>query len=155
MSSTPVAPSPIRAHAAPVPAAVSQHRGAVARWALASGRPAHRDALAAVVGVRAEHLGAGAALDEPTEWTVEHIGELLWVGISSWCVDRYAHVPAPADVSRTLDTYLRYLSANRLLARGSDPVAALRRAISDYGGGRSQMHPAVRHRRLAPVVPIG
>ena len=155
MSSTPVAPSPIRAHAAPVPAAVARHRGAVARWALASGRPAHRDALAAIVGVRSAHLSAQLSLDDASEWTTDHIGELLWGAISSWCVDRYAHVPEPNDVARTLDTYLRYLSANRLLAKGSDPVAALRRAITDYGGGRSQMHPAVRHRRLAPVVPIG
>lgn len=154
MSGT-TAPRPLRAHAVAVSPAELQHRRQVVRWALSSGRGVSRDALAALVGARADDLADPTGVNAPTTWSADDIGSLLWHGVSSWCTDGYADVPEPHDVARTLDTYLRYLSANRLLAAGSDPVATLRRAITDYGGSRSRSHPAVRHRMVAPVVPIG
>ncbi|RTL04770.1 MAG: hypothetical protein EKK62_15775, partial [Acidimicrobiia bacterium] len=149
--STTTAP-PIRAHAAPGSPVVLRHRRAVARWALASGRPVHRDALAAIIGARADSLSAPADLDGPTAWVGEQIGELLWGDISSWCGERSARVPEPDDIARTLHTYLRYLSAHRLLAAGSDPVTLLRRAIADYGGDRGRRRHPSTGRRVAPVV---
>jgi len=114
----------------------------------------HRDALAAIIGARADSLSAPADLDGPTEWVGEQIGELLWGDISSWCGERSARVPDPDDIARTLHTYLRYLSAHRLLAAGSDPVTLLRRAIADYGGDRGRHRHPSTGRRVAPVVPI-
>lgn len=146
--------STVRAHSVPVPTAVLRHRRQVVRWALATGRRVNRDALAALVGSRADDLAEPSAVGTPTVWTADDIGELLWGGIEAWCTEEYADAPGADDVSTTLDSYLRYLSSNRLLAPGSDPVATLRRAITDYGGRRSESHPAVRHRHSAQVVPI-
>jgi len=146
--------STVRAHSVPVPTAVLRHRRQVVRWALATGRSVNRDALAAIVGTRAEDLSDPSGVLSPTTWTADDIGELLWGGITAWCTEQFAEAPGSDDMSRTLDTYLRYLSANRLLAVGSDTVAALRRAITDYGGHRSRTHPAARHLAPAPVVPI-
>ena len=154
MSTSTIAPAAPRAHAVPVPAAVLAHRRAVARWALSSGRAAHRDALAAIVAARA-HSSTGLGLPgTATVWTVEDIGTLLWVELAEWCQDAEVELPEQHHVAATLDTYLRFLSAHRLLASGSDPVAALRRAIADYGGGRSRSHPSMRSMRTAPVVPL-
>jgi hypothetical protein len=153
MSTTTTAPAAHRAHTVPVPAPVLAHRRAVARWALSSGRPAHRDALAAIVATRAGS-GDAARPDEPTVWTVEDIGTLLWIELAEWCRAAEVELPEQHHVAATLDTYLRFLSAHRLLARGSDPVAAMRRAIADYGGGRSRSHPSMRARLAAPVVPL-
>jgi hypothetical protein len=153
MSTSTIAPAGPRAHAVPVPAAVTAHRRSVARWALSNGRPAHRDALAAVVAARAQAAGLGLP-GSATVWTVEDIGTLLWVDLTEWCQDAEVELPEQHQVSATLDTYLRYLSAHRLLAKGSDPVAALRRAIADYGGGRTRSHPSMRQHAAAPVVPI-
>lgn len=163
MTSAPEHPTLIRAHATPTTADQRSHRRAVARWALANGRPLHRDAIAAIVGCRADRLielhclerRAAGGLDDQSQWLTDHIGELLWNDITSWCAARGASAPAAADAAVTLDTYLRYLSAHRLLDRQSDPVAALRRAITEFGGdGARRRHPSM-HRRLAPVVPIG
>lgn len=126
----------------------------MARWALASGRPVHRDALAAIVGARADSLPDPDAVDGPSAWVGEQIGGLLWSDISSWCAERSAWVPEPEDIARTLHTYLRFLSAHRLLAPGSDPVALLRRAITDYGGDQGRRRHPSMGRQLAPVVPI-
>jgi hypothetical protein len=153
MSTSTIAPAAPRAHAVPVPDAVLAHRRAVVRWALSSGRAAHRDALAAIVAARAQSAGLGLP-GAASVWTVEDIGTLLWVDLSEWCQDAEVELPEQHQVAATLDTYLRYLSAHRLLATGSDAVAALRRAIADYGGGRSRSHPSMRQHAAAPVVPL-
>jgi len=163
MTSATELPAPIRAHAAPSTAEQRSHRRAVALWALANGRPLHRDAIAAIVGCRAEPAPeagelngrTGNASGQRSQWRTDDIGDLLWNDITTWCSDRGASTPSAPDAASTLDTYLRYLSAHRLLDRGSDPVAALRRAIGEFGGDRSRRrHPSSRQ-RLAPVVPIG
>lgn len=151
MSSTTVADTLHRAHTVTSHPAIRAHRRDVARWALANGRPADRDALAAIVATR-NVFGPGWT-EGAQRWTADEVGRLLWVDIAGWCQDCELQTPDAHRVAATLDTYLRYLSAHRLIARGSDPVAALRRAITDYGGGRSRAHPAVRH-SLASVVPI-
>ena len=153
MSTTTIAPVASRAHSVPVPAPVLAHRRAVARWALSSGRAAHRDALAAIVATRTRSIADLGAPGAAIVWTVEDIGTLLWVELAEWCADAEVDLPEQHHVTVTLDTYLRYLSSHRLLAKGSDPVAALRRAIADYGGGRSRAHPSMRQ-RTAPVVPL-
>ena len=166
MSTTSAPTLTFRAHEIVVPAVQRTHRRAVIRWALANGRPVHRDALAALVGARAEALPqstptdlaaqAAAGADGATVWTGPDIGALLWVGVADWCGDRGAEVPDGDHVASTLSTYLRFLSAHRLLARGSDPVAALRRAVTEYGGttSRSSAHPSMRQRSVAPVLPL-
>ncbi len=152
MSSTHAEPDGLqRAHTIRSHPAIRAHRRDVARWALANRRPCDRDALAAIVAVR-NAFGPGWT-DGAQRWTAEEIGRLLWVDLAGWCQDCEKETPDGDRVAATLDTYLRFLSAHRLIARGSDPVAALRRAISDYGGGRSPAHPSVRH-ALAAVVPI-
>ena len=64
----------------------------------------HRDALAAIIGARADSLSAPADLDGPTEWVGEQIGELLWGDISSWCGERSARtstrIPRPWATER-------------------------------------------------------
>ena len=88
-------------------------------------------------------------------WTAADVGSLLWTGLPNWCVSR--GVRAPVDVTPTLATYLRYLSGHRLLERGSDAMAVLRRALADFTqpeqGSRSR-HPAAGRRALAPVLPL-
>jgi hypothetical protein len=146
-------PAPTRAHAAPATPAVRCLRRRVAAWALANGRPVDRDALAAVVGARTR-CGDHAA----TPWTATDVGTLLWVGIGEWCAAVGADLPDPGRTARTLRTLLDYLGAHRLLPDGSDPLATLRRAVSDYGGGQAgarSRHPTAGERRLAPVVPLG
>lgn len=154
MSRTTVTPSLPRAHSVPVPSLQRVHRQRVARWALASGRPANRDALAAIVAARAASMSDPEAIESATVWTAAGIGSMLWTDVADWCDAVAAEVPAACHVTDTLDTYLRHLSAGRLIAPGSDPVAALRRAIVDYGGRRSGRHPSQRPRALAPIVPI-
>lgn len=163
MSSTSAPTLTFRAHEVVVPSDQRTHRRAVIRWALANGRAVHRDALAALVGARAAALpspdptvGEAASAADPTVWSGPDIGALLWVGVADWCADRGAEVPDGDHVATTLSTYLRFLSAHRLLARGSDPVAALRRAVTEYGGTttRSAAHPSMRQRSVAPVLPL-
>ena len=149
------APTPsVRAHQVVAPAHERSHRRAVIRWAMANGRPVHRDPLAALIGARAAALGSVATVDGASIWTAPDVGALLWVGVADWCAAHGADLPPSDQVSDTLGTYLRYLSAHRLLAAGSDPVAALRRAVTEYGGSvpRSAAHPSLR--RPAPVLPL-
>lgn len=161
MSTTSAPTLTFRAHEVIVPAIQRTHRRAVIRWALSNGRPVHRDALAALIGARAAAVpptddASGDAVQHPTVWTGPDIGALLWVGVADWCADHGAEVPDGDHVATTLSTYLRFLSAHRLLARGSDPVAALRRAVTEYGGTatRSAAHPSMRYRAVAPVLPL-
>jgi hypothetical protein len=135
--------------------ALRARRRQFTRWALGRGLPLHRDALAALIGARS-FLSDELPVDGGTEsWSTAEVGTLLWVGIADWCQDRDAGLPDPDAVAATFLTYLRFLSAHRLLARSSDPVAGLRRAVSEFGGGgRSRRHPSLASRRPAPVVPI-
>lgn len=154
MSSAAAPPDAVRAHSAPAPPAVRAHRREVAAWALANGRPIGRDALAAIVGARCTELADPESIAMPSVWTAEQIGGLLWHGVADWCDGTAVELPDPDRVADTLDTYLRHLSASRLLAPGSDPVAGMRRAIVEYGGRRTAEHPSRRRRPVAPVVPI-
>lgn len=87
-------------------------------------------------------------------WTAPEIEELLSDGVADWCESAGVDPPDPSDTASTFDTYLRHLSANRLIDAGSDPVAVLRRAVLGRGHPRSDHHPSVPRRHLAPVVPI-
>lgn len=139
-----------RAHAVRTDPRLRRHRGAVAEWALAHGHVVRRDALAAIVGCRAASTNADPVL---APWTADGVARLLWSGVSEWCA---THGAAPPDeVPATLATYLRYLSAHKLLGPGSDNMTALRRAIAENrtGPGSSRRrHPAGGRR--APVLPI-
>lgn len=91
-------------------------------------------------------------------WTVDQVTTLLWRNVPEWCEVVGAEVPDRRRLVATMDTYLRHLSAHRLIARGSDPLASLRRAITDPSGTTSRRHPSLGQGRspvvLAPVVPI-
>lgn len=160
---TTAAPTPtLRAHEVTVVGADRTHRRDVIRWALSHGRPVHRDALAALIGSRSQALaGPGATAAGPdaaraSVWSATDVGAMLWVGVADWCGTHGARLPPAEQVTTTLLTYLRFLSAHKLLARGSDPVAELRRAVGEYGGtsGRSRRHPSMGARPNAPVLPL-
>jgi hypothetical protein len=138
-----------RPHTVPTAPALRRHRGDVAEWALAHGYVLRRDALAAIVGIR---RAGGDPLRAP--WTAEEVARLLGPGVAEWCA---AHgVDHPEELAASLSTYLRYLSANRLLPPGSDNTSALRRAIAEHrvpDRRRSRArHPASAGR--APVLPL-
>lgn len=151
---TPPSP-PRRAHAVDCPAELLVRRRAVVRWALRRGTPLQRDALAAVIGARARS-GAGADPGDGTEcWATEDVTALLWLWIEEWCHAHGAVVPVREHVLQSLESYLRYLAAQRLLAPGSDAPAALRRAVQEAGGPpRSTAHPTVGGPAGGRVVPL-
>lgn len=139
-----------RAHAIPAKPRLRRHRGAVAEWALAHGHVVRRDALAAIVGARAATTTADPVL---APWTADGVEHLLWLGVSEWCIAHGATYPD--ELPATLATYLRYLSAHKLLGPGSDNMTVLRRAIAENrtaSGSSRRRHPAGASR--APVVPI-
>lgn len=155
--------SPVRAHSVRVGPVRIRHRRDVARWALERRHPLSRDALAVIVATRAI-LPDGSIC---ARWGVEEVDSFLMWGVTNWCRARGAEVPS--DVAPTLDTYLRYLSANKLLDQRSDRLNLLRRAVAENAAelraaerdlarsaaGRSA-HPSRGPRaRLAPVLPIG
>lgn len=151
---TPSSP-PRRAHSVEAPAELVARRRAVVRWALRRGTPMQRDALAAVVGARALSGTAADPGDGRECWTTDDVGALLWLWIDEWCRAHGAAVPSREHVLRTLESYLRFLSAQRLLAPGSDAAPALRRAVQDLGGPpRSAAHPAVGGSGGGQVVPL-
>ncbi len=138
-----------RAHAVPMHAPLRRHRSDVARWALAHGHPIERDALAAIVAVRADPVTG--RLDH--RWDVDEVEQVMWAAVPMWCAAH--HIDLPADLATTLGTYLRYLSAHRSLAPGSDAILVLRRSVADHrpGPARSRSrHPASS--QGAPVLPI-
>jgi hypothetical protein len=148
MPSTTVAPTR-RAHAVPTHPSVRHHRSQVARWALAHGHHVDRDALAAIVAVRADATVGTVDL----RWTEHEVGRVIWHSVPTWCSTH--GVRAPADVTATLTTYLRFLSTQRRLAPGSESITVLRRAVADHrpSSQRSRArHPAAG--RPAPVLPI-
>ena len=108
-----------------------------------------RDALAAIVGTRSAQ---GDPLRSP--WTADEVAQLLGRGVAEWCSAN--GVGPPEELAPTLSTYLRYLSANRLLPAGSEGISALRRAIAEHrvpDRRRSRArHPAGAGR--APVLPL-
>ncbi len=139
-----------RAHVVPAGPNLRRHRRDVARWALANGHLLRRDALAALLGARA--VGVGEAV--PMRWTADDVARLLDGEVVRWCLSH--GVQPPGDVPASLATYLRYLSAHRLFAPGSDDMGTLRRSIAQHrSGDRSSRsrHPAGTGR--APVVPLG
>lgn len=136
-----------RPHAVPATAALKRHRSDVARWALANGHTLRRDALAALLGSRSGPGGAPL----PTCWTVADVVRVLRVDVESWC-DVHS-VAVPHGLSATLATYLRYLSAHRLLDPGSDHLSLLRRAIAEHRDDDGRRHHPAGTRR-APVLPI-
>jgi hypothetical protein len=149
MPTTTTASTTRRAHSVPTHPSVRRHRGQVARWALANGHLVERDALAAIVAVRTD--ASTGAVD--MRWTAQDIGAVMWSAVPLWCSTH--QVPAPSDVATTLGTYLRFLSAHRQLARGSAPIAELRRAVADHRPSQQRSrarHPAAG--RTAPVLPI-
>ncbi len=144
-TSTPVR----RAHSVPAHPALRQHRAAVVRWALEHGHLVHRDALAAIIAVRSNASTGVAEL----RWDEQDVGRVLWSAVPLWCSTH--HVPAPPDLTTTLATYLRYLSAHGQLAGGSASITVLRRTVADHRPSplRSRArHPASG--RAAPVLPI-
>ncbi|MFM7063885.1 MAG: hypothetical protein ACKO04_10410 [Actinomycetes bacterium] len=134
-----------RAHVVPVPGIQLSHRRDVVRWALSHGLPLHRDALAAIIDDHASQYDGGSLQpDGPPValcWTLDDAAAALDVA-DTWC----EHVGArpPAQVARTLLTYLRYLGANHLFAPGSDRPRALRDvALSALTVGEQQRrHPS-------------
>jgi hypothetical protein len=138
-----------RAHSVLASPAARRQRRDVAAWALANGHVLRRDALAALIGARMDRPDGGV----PTQWTARDVAGVLCSGVEEWCSER--SVVAPDDVPATLATYLRYLSAHRLFAQGSDDMATLRRAIAENRSGdrgSRDRHPAGFGR--APVLPI-
>jgi len=116
-----------------------------------------RDALAVIVGARSL-MGEGVVA---LQWTSMDVASLLWSGVAGWST---VHgVRQPVQVTSTLGTYLRYLSAHRLFDQGSDAMTVLRRALAEHdttevrsrgrAGARSR-HPAAGAKALAPVLPI-
>lgn len=145
MSTSTVA-STRRAHAVPMQTTLRRHRSDVARWALANGHPVERDALAAVVAVRADPITG--SIDQ--RWDIEEIEQVMWAVVPMWCA---AHrIDAPADLATTLGTYLRYLSAHRRLAAGSDGILTLRRAVADHRPGPQRSR--ARHPASSPAAPV-
>lgn len=133
-----------RAHAVPVPRAQLTHRRDVVRWALSHGLPLNRDALAAIVDDHAGNYGGGSfhPAGPPVAlcWTLDDAAAALDVS-DTWCESVGARVPA--DVARTLLTYLRYLGAHQLFAPGSDRPRALR-DVADSVLTAGEQHPS-RH----------
>lgn len=138
-----------RAHTIPAGAHLRRHRSDVARWALASGSILRRDALAAIVAARA----VSPVGPLPDRWTAEDVADLLCSDVPQWCAEH--GVAPPPELAATLATYLRYLSAHRLLGPGSDNMGTLRRSIAEHRLGDRESrtsHPAGT--RGAPVLPI-
>ncbi len=151
MSDTTTVPAARRAHTVPTHPSVRLHRRDVATWALAHGHVVHRDALAVIVASRVDATGRISF-----RWTARNVALVLWSGARSWC-DRHGVAPPP-DLAATLATYLRYVSAHRLLEPGSDSPASLRRAVAEHRGPEARSrsnHPTAGVRRTAPVLPLG
>ncbi|MHB1139300.1 MAG: hypothetical protein ACYC2O_10120 [Microthrixaceae bacterium] len=154
MANPTAAPPLRRAHAVPTHLGLRRHRRDVARWALAHGHPVDRDSLAIIVAVRSS-MGDGTL---SLRWTTDDVRSLWWAS-TGWCLTQ--HVQMPATIAPTLGTYLRYLSAHRLFADGSDQMTSLRRCLAqqdldvDVADDPRSRHPAGGRRRLAPVLPLG
>jgi len=149
MSQATTSTSRPRAHTVVQHPGLRRHRRDVARWALAHGHRADRDALAVLTGLREV---PGGSVDR--RWTAELVDRATGDAAVLWC-DRHG-VAVPHDLVTTLDTYLRYLSATRSLEPASDPIAVLRRSVSSTRPQpeRSRLrHPATGG-GLAPVRPI-
>lgn len=146
--------TPVLPHALRVAPVRVRHRREVIRWALARRHPVNRDALASIIATRV--IDADGSIS--TLWSVDDVDSLLMWGIDNWCRARGAAVPQ--HIASTLDSYLLYLSANNVLDDRSDPLASLRRAVSESGVAESRSdrtgHPSLLvQQRLAPVLPIG
>lgn len=144
----PSATSARRAHAVPAHPTVKQHRRQVLRWALANAHPVDRDALAVIVAVRSDPSSGRVALD----WQTEQVNQILTSAAPAWC--RSHRIAQPPDLTTSLATYLRFLSAHRELAVGSDTATALRLAVADQRPSRQRSRARHPTSQLAPVLPI-
>ena len=144
----PAATSERRAHAVPAHPTVRRHRRQVLRWALANAHPVDRDALAVLVAVRSDPSSGRVAL----EWQTDQVAHVLASAAPVWC--RLHRVAQPPDLTTTLSTYLRFLSANMGLAAGSDTAAALRLAVADQRPSHQRSRARHPTSQLAPVLPI-
>jgi hypothetical protein len=130
-------------HLSPV---LTRHRRAVARWALAQGRPLNLDAVTVILAVREFEADADRA--PFTRWTTQGLVGFLWGSAISWCESR--EIEVPVGLNESLWTYLSYLAAERELASGSASLAALREVLVETGGlSRSGRARVTRGARLA------
>lgn len=155
---------PVRPHSVRVAPVRLRHRREITRWALEHRHPLNRDSLAAIVATRV--IVADGSIC--TRWSVDEVDSLLLWGVDNWCRARGASMPV--GLTSTLDTYLRYLSANKVLDPRSDPLNSLRRAVAENAAelraiakandcdpsAAATAHPSRMSRTpLAPVLPIG
>jgi len=134
-----------------------RHRAAVVRWALAHGHPVDRDSLAVIIDAASVPTPGQVGL----HWTSQQVNALLSEGCTSWCACR--GVQYPDGISRSLTTYLRYLSAHRLLDADSDTMTDLKRTVAAFDKchllnqnqkGAKARHPTSQKQFLAPVLPL-
>jgi len=150
-----------RAHTVPTSADLRRHRTAVVTWALTNGDQVSRDSLAVIISAASQLAPGQVSL----HWTGVRLDLLLQDGFSQWCSLR--GVQQPIELSQTLTTYLRYLSAHRLLDADSDDTLALQHCVAEFEklqkqqiekessrvGSRSR-HPTSQPQFLAPVLPL-
>ena len=137
---------PLARHAVHLSPTLAHHRRAVARWALAQGRPLNLDAVTVILAVREFEAEADRA--PFTRWTTQGLVGFLWGSAISWCESR--DVEVPSGLTESLWTYLSYLASERELAAGSASLAALREVLVETGGlNRSGRARVTRGARLA------
>lgn len=136
-----------RAHTVAAPPSARTHRREVIRWALAHGHPVSRDALTVIVALRTDP--STGAID--TAWRPDDVTGVMQPGAALWCSAHRSGIQG--DLAGTLSTYIRYLSAHRLIAGDRAAIASLHRAVTDLPRSSSRArHPS--NRATAPVVPI-
>lgn len=140
--------SPIRrAHTVTAHPTARTHRREVIRWALAHGHPVSRDALTVIVALRTDR--STGAID--TAWRPDDVARVVNPGAAMWCSTHRTGIQG--DLASTLSTYIRYLSAHRLLDADRAAISSLHRAVTDLPRSTSRArHPS--QRAAAPVVPI-
>jgi hypothetical protein len=123
-----------------------QHRRAVARWALAQGRPLNLDAITVILAVREFEADTDGV--PFTRWTTRGLVGFLWGSAISWCDAR--EIEVPTGLNESLWTYLSFLAAEHELASGSASLSALREVLVETGGlSRSGRARVTRGSRLA------
>lgn len=122
-----------------------EHRCAVARYALASGRPLNLDAITAILA--AKEIESESDRHPFTRWTTDGLVSFLWGTVAEWCTAR--GIALPASTAESLWTYLTFLDEAGELASGSARIDRLQEALRENTGitaaGRAR-HPAGRRR---------
>jgi hypothetical protein len=122
-----------------------EHRCAVARYALAKGRPLNLDAITAILS--AKELECETERHPFTRWTTDGLVTFLWGTVAEWCATR--GIAIPPSTAESLWTYLTFLDDTGELASGSARIDRLREALRENtgitAGGRAR-HPAGRRR---------